>query len=95
MKAVMGAVRWLEMEWSGRPPRADSSARFMCNQNINKNRNYPVNRTVHDRHMKRRDLSSAGQGSAGVRGVIVALKPGSVHFVKRAGGAKDSRKMDA
>ena len=41
------------------------------------------------KHMKRRDLSSAGQSSAGVRGAIVAMKPSNF------GEAKGSRKMDA
>ena len=38
--------------------------------------------------MKQRDLASAGQCSSGVRGFIVAMKPGN------AGGAKGPRKMD-
>jgi hypothetical protein len=41
------------------------------------------------KHMKRRDLPSVRQGSAGVRGAVVALKPGN------SGEAKGSRKMDA
>ena len=40
------------------------------------------------RHRKQRDLSSARRCSAGVRGTIVALKPGN------SGGAKGSRKME-
>jgi len=39
-------------------------------------------------HMTQRDLSGTRLGRAGVRGVIVARKPGN------AGGAKGSRKMD-
>jgi hypothetical protein len=39
-------------------------------------------------HMKQRDLRGAGHGRAGVRGTIVAMKPGN------AGRAKGSRKMD-
>jgi hypothetical protein len=38
--------------------------------------------------MTQRDLSVSGQQPAGVRGVIVALKPGN------AGGAKGSREID-
>jgi hypothetical protein len=38
--------------------------------------------------MKQRDLSGVRQCPAGVRGVVVASKPGN------SGGAKDSRKMD-
>jgi len=40
------------------------------------------------KQMKQRDLSGVRQSPAGVRGVVVALKPGN------SGGAKDSRKMD-
>jgi len=39
-------------------------------------------------HMTQRDLLGARQGRAGVRGAIVARKPGN------AGGAKGSREMD-
>ena len=34
------------------------------------------------KHMTQRDLSSTRQGSAGVRGAIVAMKPALVHFVR-------------
>lgn len=69
MKAVVGAVGWLEAEWSeGRAHEAERPARtrrvFMIK---------PVRRACR----------------AGVRGAIVALKPGN------SGGAKGSRKMDA
>jgi hypothetical protein len=44
--------------------------------------------------MKQRDLLGVRQFPAGVRGVVVALKPGPFSLLKTAGGAKDSRKMD-
>ncbi len=69
MKAIVGAVGWLEAEWSeGQTHEAERPART---------RRAFTTDTV--RRARR----------AGVRGAIVATKPGN------AGGAKGSRKMDA
>lgn len=69
MKAIMGAVGWLEAEWSeGQAHEAERPART------------------------RRALmveSARRTRRAGVRGAMVATKPGN------AGGAKGSREMDA
>ena len=70
MKAIVGAVGWLEAEWSeGQAHEAESPARVQTEF------------IVPDKDTKNR--------RAGVRGAIVATKPGN------AGGAKGPRKMDA
>ena len=69
MKAVVGAVGWLEAEWSeGQAHEAERPARTR--------REFMIDVVRRARR-------------AGVRGAIVAMKPGN------AGGAKGPREMDA